>query len=271
MHTVMCQRWTRGRVSWQAADPSERFDARRYEVHPIDEATAKAYVLAHHYLGTYPAASRRFGLYRAGGLVGVAVYSVPVQVRVLTNALPGCEPYRESLELGRFLLADPEPGNAESWFIARCHEVLAAAGLRGVVSFSDPLRRVTADGTVVAPGHVGYIYQATNAIYTGCGKPGIITVLPDGLVLSDRSAAKIRRRDQGHEYAERILTDRGARPMRVGECPSAWLRAAVEEAGGRRIRHPGCHRYVFQLGRNRRARERVRVGLPSLAYPKQIG
>ena len=37
-----------------------------------------------------------------------------------------------------------------------------------------------------------------------------------------------------------------------------------------RRKHDGCHRYVFQLGRNQRDRDRVTVGLPGQPYPKQL-
>lgn len=264
-----CQRWSDRRLSWQLADPAARFDARRYEVHPITEAAAKAYVLRHHYLGSYPAASRRFGLVRAGEIVGIAVYSIPTQAAVLTAALPDCEPYRESLELGRLVLADPEPGNAESWFIARCHEALANDGFKGVVSFSDPVERQAVDGTVIAPGHVGYVYQASNAVYTGRGTPRSLVLLRDGTCLSPRAQQKVRKQEQGHEYVERMLVGHGARPLRAGEAPAAWLGEALAAAGARRVRHGGCHRYVFRLGRTARARAGVRIGLPALAYPKQ--
>jgi hypothetical protein len=31
------------------------------------------------------------------------------------------------------------PANGESWFLARCWEMAARQGVRGVVSFSDPV------------------------------------------------------------------------------------------------------------------------------------
>lgn len=100
-------------------------------------------------------------------LVGVAVFGVPVQRAVLSSALPTLEPYRESQELSRFVLLDEVPANAESWFLARCFGELRDAGVRGVVSFADPVPRRAADGTVLAPGHVGIIYQAAGAAYAG--------------------------------------------------------------------------------------------------------
>src|SRR6202042_2664813 len=103
------------------------------------------------------------------------------------------------------------PANGESWFLGQCARQAASTGLRGLVMFSDPIPRRRADGTVVMPGHVGVIYQASNAIYTGRGTPRTLTLLPDGTVFSDRAAQKIRRQDSGHHYAEAQLTSLGAR------------------------------------------------------------
>lgn len=263
--SLMCQRWTGRRLSWALAAPGERFDARLYEVHPVDEAVAKAYILANHYSGTYPAASRRYGLFRGGALVGVAVYSVPAQVAVLSGPLPDLEPYRESLELGRLVLDDAEPGNAESWFVARCHEYLLAAGVRGVVSFADPVPRLLPDGSTSAPGHVGWIYQAGGAVYTGRGRARTLTLLPDGSVFSDRARAKVLAQHRGHEYAERQLIALGARAPRAGEQPATWLAAALADVRATQLRHGGNHRYVFALGR---PRVRTRIALAALPYPK---
>ena len=59
--------------------------------------------------------------------------------------------------------------------------------------FSDPLPRTRADGTVVMPGHLGTIYQAANAVYTGRGTPRTLTLLPDGTVFSDGAGSPTRR------------------------------------------------------------------------------
>ena len=95
-----------------------------------------------HYSGTYVASRLRYGLWeRLGALVGVAVLSVPVQAAVLTRPFPELMPYAESLELGRFVLADRVSGNGESWFLAQVFRLAARDGIRGVVSFSDPVAR----------------------------------------------------------------------------------------------------------------------------------
>ncbi len=78
---------------------------------------------------------------------------------------------------------------------------------------------------------------------------------------------KIRSRDQGHEYAERLLIAHGARPMHAGERPASWLAEVLGDIGATRVRHRGCHRYAFRIG-DRRARARVHVALPGQSYPK---
>lgn len=267
-----CQRWAPGRVqSWRhPADGG--FDAARYGAAAIAEDRAKAFVTALHYSGTYPAASQRYGLFDlASGtpvLAGVAVLSVPARKAVLTAVFPDLQPYRESLELGRFVLADEVPANGESWFLAEVRRLAADAGIRGLVSFSDPVPRRRADGTVVMPGHIGVIYQASNATYTGRGTARTLAVLRDGSVFSPRAAQKIRAQDRGHEYAERQLTALGARPMRAGESPAGWLAEALDATGTRRIRHPGNHRYAFRLGTTRRGRAAVTIQPRPAPYPK---
>lgn len=141
----------------------------------------------------------------------------------------------------------------ESWFVARCHHDLSLVGIRGVVSFSDPLPRHRRDGTVVMPGHVGTVYQALNFVYTGRSKAHSVTLLPDGSVMHGRAKAKIRAQHTGHRYAERVLEDLGARPMVVGDEPAAWLRHALATIGAVTVRHPGNHRFCLTFGARRHA------------------
>lgn len=259
-----CQRWQDRRSSWRHVSEGG-FDRRRYDVvELLDDTTPRAYVERHHYSGTYPAAARRYGLFQAAELVGVAVLSVPVQAKVLTAVFPELEPYRESLELGRFVLADEVPANAESWFLARVFDLAAAAGVAGVVSFSDPLPRTSVDGGLVFKGHIGTIYQATNAAYLGRGTARSLMLLPNGLVLNARAVQKVRSGERGTDYVEQLLCRYGA-PPRAGRPGPAWLPEALAAAHVRSVRHPGNHRYAFRLGPRRK---RITVGLPSGPYPK---
>src|SRR5262245_32628487 len=214
------QRWRERRSSYRPS--GEVIDTRRYEVAAIaSDAEARAFVESHHYSGAYPAARFRLGLYRHAALVGVAVFSHPARDEVLTNVFPGDA--RESVELGRFVLLDDVPGNGETWFLGRCFEELRREGLRGVVSFSDPVPRTTAAGAVVFAGHVGTIYQAHNALYLGRAKSSVLRLLPDGRVFSNRAAAKIRGRERGWRYAAAQLEAFGAAPLTDTMDARAWL------------------------------------------------
>jgi uncharacterized protein (TIGR03435 family) len=61
-------------------------------------------------------------------------------------------------------LLDAVPGNGETWFLARCFEILRNRGVVGVVSFSDPLQRETLGGEIV---HMGLAMLLVKP-----GKPG---------------------------------------------------------------------------------------------------
>lgn len=269
-----CQRWTGRQHSWRHRSDGG-FDARRYEVDLIHEdKPAKDFVVRHHYSASFPSARYKVGLYERDGadrhLHGVAVFGIPVRKEVLTRPLPDLQPYVESLECSRFVLTDACSANSESWFLARAFSLLLNRGVRGIVSFADPVPRRDASGAVVAVGHVGTIYQASNAVYAGRATARTVKLLPNGTILNDRAAQKIRRQEQGHEYAEAALIALGAPVPRAGGDPGLWLRDALAAVGAQNVRHRGPHRYVFRLGANRRQREAVRLGLPSVVpYPKQ--
>lgn len=284
--STACQRWTLGRHSWRHASEGG-FDRRRFTVAAIHEAVARAFVCRHHYSASYPAARLAWGLFTDdealvddGPLVGVAVLSVPMRAAVLTNVFPELEPFTESLELGRFVLTDAVPANAESWFLAQVWRQAAAAGLRGIVTFADPLQRqrtiVDVDEAgqpitrieTITPGHVGVIYQATNAVSLGRSTARTINYVPSaGLVLPERTLSKIRTGEQGSEAAERHLVTLGARARRAHEDARGWLRTALEEIGTQKIRHPGNHRYAWALGTARQRRRQL-IALEQTPYPK---
>jgi hypothetical protein len=244
------------------------FDRRRYDVLPVEERAAKPFVATHHYEATYPAARFAYGMFGAGRLVGVAVLSVPAHAGVLTGVFPALLAYRQTLELGRLVLLDEVPANAESWFVARAFELAHAQGIRGVVSFSDPVPRTDSCGQVVFRGHVGTVYAASNAHYAGRTGARTLVLLPDGAVLNERALAKVRHDERGHAYVERRLQAFGARPRQPDESGREWLSHALVEVGARLLRHGGCHRFAFRLG-SPSARRATWIALPGLPYPKR--
>ena len=172
---LVVQRWREGRDRYRPA--GEVIQTADYDVAVLEaDASPKAFVRQHHYSGTYPAARFRFGLFRRGELVGVAVFSHPVHDAVLTSVFPGRA--IDSVELGRFVLLDSVPGNGETWFLGQCFRLLRREGLRGVVSFSDPVARRDEHDRVVFPGHLGTIYQAHNGAYLGRGRSSRMLLNP---------------------------------------------------------------------------------------------
>lgn len=256
MITTVVQRWRDRRGSYRPA--GEPIATRLFEVSRfVGEVEPKAFVLHHHYAASFPAARFSFGLHRGGRLVGVAVFSHPVNVHTF-DALPGAG--LERCELGRLVLLDEVPANGESWFVARCFEELHREGIVGVVSFSDPVARANAAGDVVFRGHIGTVYQASNATYVGRSKPETKWLLPDGSMLHARTLAKIRKGDRGSRNTIALLERLGADPLSgdAGE----WLARALPTVA-LRVRHGGNLKYLFAL--DRRAR---RLLPPSLPYPK---
>jgi hypothetical protein len=257
MITSSCSRWRDRRGSYRPV--GEPINTAAYEVAAIaDDNPAKAFVLTHHYSASYPAARRRVGLYARGGvLVGVAVFSEP-----MNRAAFAPLPRDASVELGRFVLLDQVPANGETWFLARCFELLRADGFAGVISYSDPLERRDAGGRLVFGGHIGNIYQAHNAVYLGRARGDTLRVLPDGSILSRRALSKLRARDRGWRYTAGLLERHGAAPLGADEDARAWADRWCAELA-RPLRHPGNHKYAWALERA------ARRALPiSLAYPK---
>lgn len=249
------QRWRDRTTSFRPAN--ECIQTQHYDVEPIATDTiAKDFVVRHHYSASYPAARFRFGLFRGDVLQGVAVFSHPVNDRTLTSVFPG-NPL-DSVELGRFVLLDEVPGNGESWMLARCLALLRKIGIRGVVSFSDPVPRSNSNGELLFRGHIGTIYQATNAAYLGRGTSRRLRILPDGTVFNDRSIQKIRSGERGWEYAAAILEKQGSEPcpkQERREWLAKWLPVLT-----RQVHHGGNHKYAWGLARPLQAQ---------LPYPKQ--
>jgi len=257
---LFVQRWRQGTDSYRP--PDERIRTAEFDVAELpDDAAAKAFVLEHHYSGSYPAARWRFGLWHHGILEGVAVFSHPCNDRVLTNVFPGKS--TDSVELGRFVLLDEVPGNGETWMLGQCFRLLRREGLAGVIAFSDPCRRVNRLGEQVFGGHIGTIYQAHNAAYLGRGSARTLTLLPDGSILSDRAQQKVRAADRGVHYAVGRLVAFGAEtpqsyePWHLAIWLKEWKRRLCRSA-----RHHGNHKYAWSLSRH----VRLLQGLP---YPKQ--
>ncbi|HEX4620297.1 MAG TPA: hypothetical protein VH208_01910, partial [Myxococcaceae bacterium] len=187
-----CQRWTKGAMQWRHPDEGG-FRAGDYDVVMLpDDTTARAFVELHHYSHSYPAAKHRFAMVeeRTGRLVGVAVLGSGAQDKALTRVYPTLAPGQEALELVRFCLLDEVAANAETWFLRRSFGMAAKLGVRGILSFSDPVPRTSLAGELVFPGHIGLICRRKGAIPLGRARGRLLRVLPDGTVWNERTRAK---------------------------------------------------------------------------------
>lgn len=105
------------------------------------------WMIRRHYLGKWPGVVVAIlGLYRQGEPVGVIVFSLPPpETFVRYGGL--------TWELGRLWIADEEPRNTESWFIARAVRYVKRfhRDVVALVSYADP-----------SVGHSGTIYRASN-------------------------------------------------------------------------------------------------------------
>lgn len=271
MTTSACpaQRWRLGRDYWRV-DRDEGFRKQDYAVDLISDSVAKRFVIDHHYSASYPAAVERAGLFRGTELVGVCVFSVPMN----NAAIPKYTGLASSagVELGRFLLLDSVPYNGETYFLKHAFTALRATRpqAKGVIAYSDPVPRHTDSGRVVMPGHVGVIYQAGNARYVGRSASRVLHLSASGHVLSPRAISKIRSQEQGAQGAERNLVRLGAPERRFGQEPAEWIDQVLSSGVFTRVKHPGNHCYVFSIGRPAEKRLVERTFAQARPYPKTL-
>lgn len=269
--TAACpsQRWRLGREYWRV-DRDEGFRREHYAVDVIRDAAARAFICDHHYSGSYPIAMERVGLFRGHTLVGVAVFSIPIN----NNVIPRYTgvPAAQGTELGRFVLLDEVPYNAESYFLAAAFKVLRALRpeLRTVVAYSDPVPRATASGQIVLPGHIGIAYQASNARYLGRAASKTLHITQAGVALSTRAVSKVRLQEHGAASAEKRLVRLGAPRRAPGQHPADWIASVLAGGTFRRVRHPGNHVYGFALGAPAGKVALLKGFKPALPYPKAL-
>lgn len=258
-----CQRWTERKQTRRPA--GELIQTSAYDVAPIAASRdASDFVARHHYAATCSSTAHRFGLYQRGTLVGVACFGPPASMNAHRAVFPTLT-IRQAVTLGRLVLLDEVPGNGESWFVARCFELLRARGVIAIESCADPQPRTALDGAIVHRGHLGIVYQATNGHYVGRTNAATLRLFPDGTVFSNRTSGKLVRGERGDDGAIGVLERWGAAPLQSGEDAIGWLRRWRDQLT-RPMRHRGNHRYIWCL--DRRARREVLVA-PRLPYPKE--
>lgn len=130
----------------------------RYFVQSIDPYICREWFLKKHYAKRIPTVNLfSFGLFNSDNiLVGVQSYGLPPS-RPLCVGICGIENANKVLELNRLCVNDGLENNVLSYFVSQSLKLITGTWV--VVSFADS-----------SQGHHGYIYQATNWIYTGLGE-----------------------------------------------------------------------------------------------------
>lgn len=199
-----------------------------WKVRAVDSKTATALVVKNHYLHRRAPCSFAFGLFNsADELKGVIIYGTPSSAP-LRSGVAGKENAGNVIELTRLWVADDVPKNGESFLIGR---TVRQVNKEIVVSYAE-----------AAQGHVGFVYQATNWLYTGLSAKRTNWTI-DGVskhcqTLADKyTAAEIRRK-----YGKRFSL----------------------------VERPRKHRYVFINAKTKRRKKELLAALkyPLWPYPK---
>ena len=123
-----------------------------YEVTSIKYDECKEWLLYKHYAKRLCSISYAFGLFHKDILIGVCTFGKPAS-NSLCVGVCGAENSEYVFELNRLCVNDDLPKNTLSYFVSKCLKMLPPLI---VVSYAD-----------TSQNHHGYIYQATNWIYTG--------------------------------------------------------------------------------------------------------
>lgn len=208
-----------------------KLDVSRCKVRKVNHQTAARICRDHHYAGRVPSIVASFGLWVDDVMAGVITYGIPAQ----KNALSFCgDAYTDNgLELNRLFVFDWAGRNSESYLIGQSFKLLERyyKSYFILISYADS-----------GKDHIGYIYQATNWIYTGISS-GDVEFNIDGKHYHRKNAFNIF----GTGSYRELSKDHDVEIFKQGD----------------------KHRYVYFLG-DRRQRRKMRKALrwPVLPYPK---
>lgn len=185
---------------------------------PITTAEAKPWIMQKHYARRMPCVQYAFGLFDDCVLVGVVTFGQLASPAPMKGVC-GEDWATNVVELNR-LCVDHSDGNASSKLIGGALRLLPTPMV--VMSYAD-----------TAQGHIGYVYQATNWLYTG------LSAKASDPVIEGAEGAHNR---HNHERSGRIIG---------------------------RVERPRKHRYVYFCG-NRKERKAMRAALryEVQPYPK---
>jgi len=191
---------------------------KNYKVIKIQKGLCYDLIERSHYLKRLPSITYAFGLYNNNELVGACTFGSPPSLN-LCEGVCGKEFKSEVLELNRLFLVNNQK-NLASFFVSRALKMLPKPSI--VVSYADK-----------NSGHCGYVYQATNFIYTGLSEKR--TDLKSDTGLHSRTNWRNAKKGDLREHVER----------------------------------PRKHRYIYIVGsKSERNLRRQKLNYKILNYPK---
>ena len=128
----------------------------KYKIRPVYGKHVERFIILNHYAQRVPSISYAFGLIKRSNdkMVGVITFGMPP-----SPTLQAKIPFKY-FELNRIALIENDK-NIVTWWLSKCIKLLPKPLL--LISFADQNK-----------GHVGYVYQASNWMYTG-----LSTVTPE--------------------------------------------------------------------------------------------
>ena len=129
----------------------------KYTIKTIPYEQTKEWLLYKHYAHRIPSISYAFGLYKENILEGICTFGKPASNQ-LCEGVAGKENKSIVYELNRLCVNEDLEKNVLSYFVSKSIKELPKPMI--IISYADE-----------GQGHHGYIYQATNWVYTGRTKP----------------------------------------------------------------------------------------------------
>lgn len=190
----------------------------KYQVRSIDNEQTKEWLLYKHYAKRMPSISWAFGLYDGQILIGVMTIGKPASP-FLCDGICGNEYANFVYELNRLCVNEGLEKNTLSYFVSSSLKLIKDNLI--IVSYAD-----------TEWGHHGYIYQATNWIYTG---------------ITDLKYDKVIKGMETHARHNNIYEKQN-------------LEYEMKERSQK-------HRYVYFIGKRRKEFE-SKLNYPKQQYPK---
>ena len=206
----------------------------KIEIRPIPSTEAEPWLLLKHYAHRLCPISYSFGAFIDNAIIGVVTYGTPLS-STLRDGVCGKDYSQFVLELNRLCCENKK--NIASILVGRSLKMLPNPTI--VVSYADS-----------GQGHVGYVYQATNFIYTG-----LSSAFKDPMV-----------KGMEHKHHTTIGDEGRGHPSRI-----EFLRKKYGNENVYYVERNRKHRYIFFCGsRTQKKKMNKSLKYKILPYPKGI-